>query len=303
MRDQLDAPDGYSLNHPTLPTLGIIGAGRVGGALAQALHKRGWSISALYSRSNTSALNLAEIIGAKVTASISEVAERAQLILLTVPDSAIEAVCQQLAINDLTGHAVIHTSGATPITALASAQARGAQIGGSHPILPVARGDIPLPPGGMFGIEADERPLRDWLSNLVDALGGSALWLPHGIDRTRYHAAAVLLSNYLVTLYAAAAELWREIGIEPDAGRSALLGLARATLDNLERNDPAAALTGPIVRGDSDTVQAHLSMLASDPELAAAYRILGRLTLRLAAARGLSADRIEALHEVLTETG
>jgi predicted short-subunit dehydrogenase-like oxidoreductase (DUF2520 family) len=109
------------------------------------------------------------------------------------------------------------------------------------------------------------------------------------------------LSNYLVTLYSEAATLWNGIGIEPKAAHLALLGLARATLDNLERSDPATALTGPIVRGDAATVRAHLGALNEDPELAAAYRALGQLTLRLAVAGGMSTDRIEGLQKVLAE--
>lgn len=302
MPGQSDAPDGYTLNRPTL---GIVGVGRVGGALARALHQRHWPISVLCSRSTVAVSNLSEITGARNAESIDEVARHAELVVLAVPDSAIQAVCEQLATSDLTGHAVVHTSGVTPVAALKSASAHGAQIGGLHPVWPIARGDRPLPPGGWFGIEADERPLRDWLSDLVAALGGSVFWLPPDVDRIRYHAAPVLLSNYLVTLYVEAAAVWHGIGIEPEAARAALLGLARAALDNLanlEPGDPALALTGPIVRGDAATVRAHLSALHDDPELAAAYRILGRLTLRLAARRGLSIDRWEALYRALAET-
>lgn len=289
-----------NLSYINRPPLGIVGAGRVGGALARRLHQAGWPIVAIYSRSVASAAQLAEAVGAQAVNSINEIAAQSQLILLSVPDSAIQPVCEQVAVRNLSGRAVVHTSGATPIDVLTSAKASGAQIGGLHPILPVARGDRPLPPGGMFGVEAEERPLRDWLSDLVDASSGSALWLPSGIDRIRYHAASTLLSNYLVTLYAEALGLWRGIGIGDHAARAALLGLAQAALDNLEQNDPSAALTGPIIRGDLAVVEAHLHALASDPELAAAYRALGRLTLRLAARR-LSPDRIETLYRLLID--
>jgi predicted short-subunit dehydrogenase-like oxidoreductase (DUF2520 family) len=284
------------------PTLGIIGAGRVGGALARTLHERGYHIAAVYSRSESYAAELADAVGTEKVESAAAVADRARLIILTVSDVSIRDVCAQLATRDLSGQAVIHTSGATEVSALNVARSRGAFTGGLHPVWPVARGDRPMPPGGMFGVEVSDNVLRAWLTDLVNALGGEAFWLPVGIDRVRYHAGAVFLSNYLVTLYAEAANVWTEIGIDPGATHDGLIGLVRATIDNLAHNSPDVALTGPIVRGDADTVRDHLSAFdQSDPELAAAYRALGQLTVRLARTRGLSADRVRALNQALSD--
>ena len=285
------------------PTLGIIGAGRVGGALARALHACGYRIGAVYSRSETYATELANSVGAENVETAAAVVDKARLIILTVSDVAIQDVCAQLATRDLTNRAVIHTSGATSVSALDAARARGAFIGGLHPVWPVAHGDRPMPPGAVFGIEAAETLLRDWLQDLVNALGGKAFWLPTGIDRVYYHAATVLLSNYLVTLFAEASHLWIELGIDAEATREGLIGMLRATVENLAHNTPEVVLTGPIVRGDTDTVRGHLTTFdQTDPELAAAYRALGQLTIRIAKTRGLSTERVRALNKALSDS-
>ncbi len=280
------------------PVLGIVGAGRVGQALAHTLWTRGYTITAVYSRSPDSAARLAAKVDAQTVNTADQVANRAQLILLTVPDDAIRLVCEQLAVNDLTDRAVVHTSGATPLNDLQAAKRRGALIGGLHPIAPIRSGSIPA--GVTFGVEADREPLRGWLAALVDTLEGVTLWLRPGIDRARYHAAAVLVSNYVVTLLAESTALLSRFTVDETVAQAALITLAQITLENVQQAGLVAALTGPIVRGDVQTVQAHLSALHPlDPELSELYRLLGRRTLRLAAARGMDAEQLAALQEAL----
>lgn len=281
------------------PTLGIIGAGRVGGALARQLFARGYVIGAIYSRSGESRIRLAAQVGALAVDSPAAVAEFAQLMVLSVPDAAIQAVCEALSTVDLTDKAVLHTSGATPLTALHSARLRRALVGGLHPISPIVN-DIP---GGVtFGLEADREPLRGWLMGIVLALDGLPLWLRAGTDRARYHASAVIVSNYLVTLFAEGLALLSRYTLDEGAARVALLGLARTALDNIEAQGTAAALTGPIARGDAETVAAHLASLEKlDPELGQLYRLLGQRTLRLASARGLDSAQMDHLKSVLED--
>ncbi len=281
------------------PSLGIVGAGRVGQTLAQTLWARGYVVSAIYSRSAKSAARLAEHVHARIVDSAAEVAQSAQLTLLTVPDELISPICDQLAVCDLADRAVVHTSGAMPIAALNAAKRQGALIGGLHPFVPIPR-PMQVAPDTVFGIEADREPLRGWLAGLVDAMGGVTLWLRPGIDRTQYHAAAVLTSNYFVTLFAESLALLVPFTADEQTAKDALLSLARSALDNLTQTDPAHALTGPIVRGDAATVQKHLDTLhKKDPELAEIYRLLGQRTARLAATRGLDADQMRRLEEIL----
>jgi predicted short-subunit dehydrogenase-like oxidoreductase (DUF2520 family) len=284
------------------PAVGIIGAGRVGTALARMLATRGYRVAAIHSQTRTSAQRLADAVGATVADHVEAVATAADLIFLTVPDAAIGVVCSQLADNDqinMRDRGVVHTSGAVSVAALLPAKQRGALIGGFHPIHPVAR-DAEFPPGVTFGLEADREPLRGWLMGIALALDGRPLWLRANTDRARYHASAVIVSNYLVTLFAEGLALLTRDTLDEEGARLALLSLAEGALDNLRESRPAEALTGPIVRGDSETVAAHLDSLARlDPELAELYRALGRRTLKLAAMRGLSAASLAKLKGIL----
>ncbi|MEP7289315.1 MAG: DUF2520 domain-containing protein [Chloroflexota bacterium] len=316
------------------PTLAIVGAGRVGSTLAQVLHNRGYTISAVNSRTPESARHLAEKLGCHAADTPREAALEARLTLLTVTDEAIASVCEVLARDtDLTGRAVVHTSGISEIAVLAAAKASGAWVGGLHPMLPIMDRDLSpslafSPPSAtpdvMFGVEAAEEPLRSWLAAIVTTLNGIPLWLSPGQDRARYHAASVIASNYAVTLFAESLTLLKrlqaskpkgqsdqlgqqsKLGVESSYGESgevderllrfALVHLVQATLTNIKEVGAVQALTGPIARGDVQTVHKHLVALQqTDPELATLYRLLGKRTLRLAAERGLSAQKLDGI--------
>jgi predicted short-subunit dehydrogenase-like oxidoreductase (DUF2520 family) len=295
------------------PTLAIIGAGRVGSTLSQTLRWRGYSVAAVYSRTLESAQRLAQKLDAQIAESPTEAAFSAQLTLLTVPDDMISTVCDEIARDtDLSGRAIVHTSGVSSVTSLNAAKARGAWIGGLHPMLPIMDKDrmafsvpnVADSPDVTFGVEAESEPLRSWLESIVRALNGIALWIGPGQDRGRYHAAGVIASNYTVTLFAEALGLLTSLHSEADERimRQTLVSLVENTLRNIKMAGAVQALTGPIVRGDSGTVRKHLEALQeTDPELADLYRLLGRRTSRLAAERGLDADKLQGIRKVLEE--
>ena len=151
---------------------------------------------------------------------------------------------------------MVHASGALGREALAPAAEGGALTGAFHPLAAFAQIGAELPDGIAFAIEASE-PLRTKLTHLALRLGGRPLVL-EADDKALYHAAAVIASNYSVTLAATAARLLRRIGASEDDSLRVLLPLMRSTLDNLERQGLPEALTGPIVRGDTGTVRRHL---------------------------------------------
>jgi predicted short-subunit dehydrogenase-like oxidoreductase (DUF2520 family) len=275
------------------PTLAIIGAGRVGSSLAQSLYRCGYVVTMVYSRNVDSSDHLAKKLDSRVASSASEAASSAQLTFLTVPDDAIVSVCEALAHNtDLSGKAVVHTSGVSDLSVLAAAKASGAWVGGLHPMLAITDRDpdgvFSMPstvPDVTFGVEAEDEPLHSWLEEIVHALNGLPLWLHPGQDRALYHAAGVIASNYMVTLIAEATNLLRSIDSEGDERliQQTLVHLVEATLNNIKERGTTQALTGPIVRGDSGTVRKHLEALErSDPQLADIYRLLGLRTLRIA---------------------
>jgi predicted short-subunit dehydrogenase-like oxidoreductase (DUF2520 family) len=255
-----------------------VGAGRLGSALARALAAAGARVVALSGRQPDRARALALQLGAEV-ATPAAACERASWVFLCVPDDALPALAAALPFR--AEQRVVHCSGALPLRVLAPARAHGALAGCLHPLqsFPERSGDASRFHGISCGIEADG-VLEAELAALCNALGARTLQLA-GVDRARYHAAAVLASNYVVAVSAAAARAFALAGLPPAQAQLALSPLTRATADNSARLPLAEALTGPIARGDVETVRRHLSALDGDRPLRELYRALGAELLRL----------------------
>ena len=179
-----------------------------------------------------------------------------------------------------------------------SGQARGAAVGGFHPLQTFAGVERALEniPGSTFAIEAEE-PLLATLQEMAAALGGRSIRLQAG-DKVLYHAAAVFASNYLVTLVKMATDLWQTFSIPTDQSVPALLPLIRGTIHNIETIGIPDCLTGPIARGDTGTIEKHLEALRDKaPDLLFPYKELGLQTIPIALARGkinrAQADELE----------
>ncbi len=176
---------------------------------------------------------------------------------------------------------------------------RGARAASLHPVQSFPRRDLPASvfKGITWGIEGDDRA-AEAATAIARSLGGHVLLLA-AKDKTRYHAACVLASNALVALEWTAVGVLEEAGVGPDAAVRTLLPLVQGTLQNVKSLGLEDALTGPILRGDVDTVRRHLAALKADPAARRIYASLGLQTLRLArsgkAGRGgLAYSRIEA---------
>ncbi|HEU0079970.1 MAG TPA: DUF2520 domain-containing protein, partial [Longimicrobiaceae bacterium] len=218
-------------------------------------------------------------------------------VLLAVPDAAVPAVAERLANLPLPPEIpVLHLSGSLGMEALAMPARAGHPVGGLHPLCAVAdpvEGADRLR-GATFGVEG-EGAARALAERIVRAAGGTTLELPPG-SRTAYHASAVFASNYVVALLAVAERLMESAGIPAELARPALAGLAAGAVENVRDDGPAAALTGPVARGDAETVARHLARLSGDERRL--YSLLAAEALRLARARGLdaaAADRVEEL--------
>lgn len=286
------------------PQLGIIGAGKVGSTLARLLAQQGYTVTRVYSRKPENAARLAEALQTPVAISPAQVVQHADLILLTVSDDAITPVVAELAALDFTGKAVIHCAGALGAEVLSPLAAQGAKVGSLHPVFPFS--DIESAMAGLagasFALESDSALLREWLVAIIEALRGQVVEIPLG-SKSLYHAALALSSNYTVTLYALAHSLISGLGADPAAVRQMLDSLLSATVHNLQQApSPADALTGPLVRGDVQTLAAHLQQLqAADPQIASAYRLLAQLSFPLLEARGTPLSAITSLLEQAVE--
>jgi predicted short-subunit dehydrogenase-like oxidoreductase (DUF2520 family) len=266
--------------------IGFIGAGTVGTALAVLLSRQGYKVTTVYSRSRASSVKLAgRVEGCRVADSGQAVADSADITFITTPDAAIGEVAAL--VKWRRGTSVIHCSGADSTAVLEPARRAGAMVGGFHPLQTFAGVERAIEnlPGSTFALEAEE-PLLTTLKDMAIALEGHAIELKAG-DKVAYHAAAVIASNYLVTLVKMAADLWQTFDVPPEQAVRALLPLIRGTLHNIETIGIPQCLTGPVSRGDTGTVEKHLKMLREKaPSLLFPYQELGLQTLPIALAKG-----------------
>jgi predicted short-subunit dehydrogenase-like oxidoreductase (DUF2520 family) len=266
--------------------VGFIGAGTVGTALAYRLSSAGYNIVITASRTFTSAEKLAHLVGnCRAVDNIQAVANEADFVFITTPDSAIGQVASQ--IKWRFAQYVVHCSGADSTAVLQPAKNLGAVVGAFHPLQTFAgvKQAIDNIPGSTFAVEAEE-PLRSVLNEMARRLGGYSIELKPE-DKVLYHASAVMACNYLVTLVKLSTDLWHSFGVSRPEAVRALMPLLKGTLNNLENIGIPDCLTGPIARGDIGTVQKHLAALDQvDSTVADTYRKLGLLTVPVALAKG-----------------
>ena len=283
-------------------TIGFVGAGVLGSGLALALSAAGWRVTAIASRTYSSAERAAGLIeGCVAVSSAQQVANACDLVFVTTPDSMIAEVSRSVAWQP--GQGVAHCCGAASTELLDDAARGGAAVGAMHPFQTFAAIDGPEQAaerlnGVTFAISGT-RWLAEFLPGLATSLGGKGIEIPEGM-RPLYHASAVLSCGYLSTLLDAAVGLWTSMGFTEEDGVRAAAPLARATIDAIERQGPASAVTGPVVRGDAETVTAHLELLSQHAaHLLPLYRQLTESSLPLARARGIPEPQLEQLRRTI----
>jgi predicted short-subunit dehydrogenase-like oxidoreductase (DUF2520 family) len=237
-------------------TLNLIGAGHVGRVFGRMLAGAGgFAVQDVLTRSPASAQDAVAFIGCgRAVTSMAEL-RRADVTMLAVGDDQIAQVGAQLAAScDLSASIVFHCSGALSSQVLRAASDAGAFVASVHPIRSFADPDaVARAFGGTFcGVEGDAGALSVLEPALRDC-GARPVAIDAGA-KTVYHAAAVFASNYLVTLVDAALRAYQAAGIPEAVARELAQPLAMETLANAFRLGPAAALSGPIARGDMATV-------------------------------------------------
>jgi predicted short-subunit dehydrogenase-like oxidoreductase (DUF2520 family) len=288
--------------HPAQLRVGVVGAGRVGTALATALNRAGHRVVAASAVSRESRRRVEQYLPGTPVLQPAEVLEAADLVLLTVPDDALAGLVSGLAGTGapLAGRLLAHTSGRHGLAVLQPATRLGALPLALHPVMTFTGrpDDVDKMAGISFGVTAPEA-LRPVAEVLVVEMGAEPVFIEEKY-RGLYHAALAGAANHLVTQVVQACDLLAEAGVAQPAR---MLGpLLSAALDNSLRLGDAA-LTGPVARGDAETVATHVSVLRdAAPEALPSYLALARLTASRAMASGmLSAPDARRLLDVLAE--
>jgi predicted short-subunit dehydrogenase-like oxidoreductase (DUF2520 family) len=271
-----------------LNNFAIIGAGMVGTAIGYLLKKAGYEIVAIADKSAAALRRAQSYTGGKACRKPQEVLREADCILITTPDDIILSVCKDIARSPLIkGKYIFHMSGAGGLDLLDPARKAGAAVASIHPLQSFSSIDNAIQniPSSYFGITADAKA-KTQAETIVLALGGKPIYISSQ-QKSLYHAAACVASNYLVSLLNVVESIYQSIGINENDAKKAYLPLIYGSLKNIELSGSVQALTGPIARGDSGTIQKHVDAInANLPQYASLYSSLGLVTIKLARAKG-----------------
>lgn len=294
-----------------LPTVSIVGAGRLGAALGLALERCGYAIEALVTARKSHARRAANLFSTKPLALSSTELDSlpaSSILIISTPDDKIQETGARIASQiKATGSSrtALHTSGALSSHELMSLREVGFHIGSMHPLVAVSE-----PVAGteslsraFFCIEGEREAVRK-ARRIVRDLGARSFSI-NTKEKTLYHAAAVMASGHMVALFDIATEMLTRCGLSAKEASTLLLPLVRSTLDNLSEQKAAHALTGTFARADLTTVRRHLYAIQhSDVQYAlAVYTLLGRRSLELAKKRGVNEELLEELARALSSVG
>jgi predicted short-subunit dehydrogenase-like oxidoreductase (DUF2520 family) len=259
----------------------VLGAGRAGLSLTRAFVVSGVPVVGVHGRRPDP--GPPAVTAGPIPPSLAH----ADIVLVTVRDAQVEDALAEVARAPLhDGAVILHASGALDPAGLTTIRTRGHPAGTFHPLVSLA--DPATAPerlrGAWIGIDGDPAAAAA-ARQLAARIGAHALVIPAG-EKARYHAAAVFAANFPTVLASVAETLLGEVGIDAVEARSAVRRLMASALDNLATHDAATALTGPVARGDAESVARHLAVLEDDRAALDAYVALSTLALALAASRG-----------------
>ena len=280
-----------------MSSVGIVGPGRVGQTIGRlAVESLEHNVVGIVGRSDVD--RASSFVGQGQPMLLDElIGLRPEVVLVTVQDSMLSGIVGELAGLDLACVEVIHCSGALGVDVLSPCLAAGAQIGAIHPVCSFSTPERGFEtfPGTPCVVEGDQTPRAE---QLMQDIGGKLLRMPAGGDKARYHAAIAIACNYLYTLHGTAHNLLRDVGFDEHESSQLLQPIMHNALANSFELGPKNALTGPVVRGDVDVVQAHLDALPRSP--ADVYRALGLATAELAGDR-VSVEALQQIRSVLSD--
>jgi predicted short-subunit dehydrogenase-like oxidoreductase (DUF2520 family) len=263
----------------------LVGAGRVGTAVAELLRRRGHRVTGVSSRTPESASRAAQLLESR-TFELGFDLPPCDLVLLGVSDAAIEPVAARISSQLAADAVVCHFAGSLGLEPLTSVLEVGAGACAMHPVqaVPDVSAGLARLPGSAWGLTCSPG-VSSWAEALVtQELHGTPVQVAEAARRV-WHAASVTMSNGIAALIATGESMLESIGV---AEPTAVLGpLADGTVANATERGGGAALTGPVVRGETVTVAHHLQALRSGaPDLAHSYALVAELVLAAARRAG-----------------
>lgn len=280
--------------------LGVIGAGKVGVAIAYVLMRRGVSVSSVSSTRKEALEKARFYLGDSVKYSLDNrvPVEESDVIAITTQDRKIAEVAKEIemSFSDLKGKLFFHTSGLKAKDALLGLKEKGGRIGSIHPLQTFAdvESAISALPETFIFIESEENSRED-LRRLARLIGKEVYEIASG-NKIIYHSCAVFVSNLLCSLLFAGSKLAEKIGLTLDP----FFPLIDQTIRNVKEKGPISSLTGPVVRGDVETVSSHMDALRSLPSFLDVYRALSKFALEITRIRAeIDPKLIELLQSIL----
>ncbi|MGB8012706.1 MAG: DUF2520 domain-containing protein [Terriglobales bacterium] len=269
------------------PSVAIVGAGRLASFLAMTLHDAGFTIAEIITRdsprSRRRALALAAKVGARIATARSAVLDTT-LLWFCVPDAEIHGAAAALAARVAASatasmpRLAFHSSGALLSSELDPLRQAGVRVASVHPLMTFVAGENPSLAGVPFALEGDDAATKI-ARRIVRELGGKSFSLAAS-RKAAYHAWATMTSPLLLAFFVALEEAAHAAGLTPREARSKSLPILRQTLENYARLGAARSFTGPLVRGDAETVVKHLAVLKKYPGTRDVYGALARAALR-----------------------
>ncbi|HKN57511.1 MAG TPA: Rossmann-like and DUF2520 domain-containing protein [Gemmatimonadaceae bacterium] len=274
----------------------IIGPGHVGRGLFRAFRASGVDVVGMHGKRPSGV--------ATSTGSIPADAARANVIVLCVRDPQLDETIIEVSAaaaegKIARGSVILHTSAIAEPAGLTTLNETGFPGGTFHPLIPFSDPEISaeLLRKGWIGIDG-ENAAKNASRRLAGHLGARTLEIPPG-KKPAYHAAAVIASNFPVVLASVAGHLLHELGIPDASAYQAVESLMSGALSNMKRTVPDDALTGPIVRGDAETVSKHLRSLKGHRTALEVYRALSAAAVEIAERRGVDQKKLAAVTGLL----
>jgi predicted short-subunit dehydrogenase-like oxidoreductase (DUF2520 family) len=263
----------------TKPRIAIVGAGNLGGALARALHRSGYIVDAVIARSDNASLRKAKSLSKQGGGVVVRPAQiEADVVWFCVPDSEIANAAQVVAGKmDWKGRVALHSSGALTSDELEVLRQRGSTVASVHPLMTFVRGSRPALVDVPFAIEGDQNAARA-ARRIVGDLGGRSYSIRKQ-DKVAYHAWGTFASPLLTALLATTEHVAALAGVRGKAARQRMLPILQQTLANYAMLGPAASFSGPIIRGDVETVRQHLRVISDTPAVKEVYLALAKSAL------------------------